>query len=97
MTNLDINDNNFLRQFEVNIGGQLAKVEYALQERKIFLTKIFVPEMKSKDEFSELFISEVLEIIRDRNISVVPTAAIITKFIRKNRKYKSLLPVGIRI
>ena len=26
-----------------------------------------------------------------------PTAAIITKFIRKNRKYKSLLPVGIRI
>ena len=66
-------------------------------ERKIFLTKIFVPEMKSKDEFSELFISEVLEIIRDRNISVVPTAAIITKFIRKNRKYKSLLPVGIRI
>ena len=97
MTNLDINDNNFLRQFEVNIGGQLAKVEYALQERKIFLTKIFVPEMKSKDEFSELFMSEVLEIIRDRNISVVPTAAIITKFIRKNRKYKSLLPVGIRI
>lgn len=97
MTNLDINDNNFLRQFEVNIGGQLAKVEYALQERKIFLTKIFVPEMKSKDEFSELFISEVLDIIRDRNISVVPTAAIITKFIRKNRKYKSLLPVGIRI
>ena len=97
MTNLDINDNNFLRQFEVNIGGQLAKVEYALQERKIFLTKIFVPEMKSKDEFSELFISEVLEIIRDKNISVVPTAAIITKFIRKNRKYKSLLPVGIRI
>ena len=62
-----------------------------------FLTKIFIPEIKSKDEFSEKFISEVLEIIRDRNISVVPTAAIITKFIRKNRKYKSLLPVGIRI
>ena len=40
MTNLDINDNNFLRQFEVNIDGQLAKVEYALQDRKIFLTKI---------------------------------------------------------
>ena len=37
---LDINDNNFLRQFEVEIDGYLAKVEYALQERKIFLTKI---------------------------------------------------------
>ena len=52
MTNLDINDNNFLRQFEVNIGGQLAKVEYALQERKIFLTKIILPENTS-DEFKE--------------------------------------------
>ena len=39
MSTLNINDNNFLRQFEVNINGQLAKVEYALQERKIFLTK----------------------------------------------------------
>ena len=41
MSTLNINDNNFLRQFEVNINGQLAKVEYALQERKIFLQKSF--------------------------------------------------------
>ena len=47
--------------------------------------------------FYQFPLNDVLEIIRDRNISVVPTAAIITKFIRKNRKYKSLLPVGIRI
>ena len=40
MSTLNINDNNFLRQFEVNINGQLAKVEYALQERKIFLDHI---------------------------------------------------------
>ena len=80
---MEIVDNNFLRQFETKAGGGLAIIEYSVQERKIFLTKIFVPE--------------VLEIIRERNISVVPTAAIITKFIRKNRKYKSLLPVGIRI
>ena len=92
---MEIIDNSFLRQFETKVSGRLAIIEYSVQERKIFLTKIFVPEMKSKDEFSELFISEVLEIIRDRNISVVPTAAIITKFIRKNRKYKSLLPVEL--
>jgi hypothetical protein len=35
--------------------------------------------------------------IRDRNISVVPTVPVITKYIRKNRRYKSLLPVGVRI
>ena len=94
---MEITDNSFLRQFETKANGGLAIIEYSVQERKIFLTKIFVPEMKSKEEFSEMFMSEVFEIIRDRNISVVPTAAIITKFIRKNRKYKSLLPTGIRI
>jgi hypothetical protein len=35
--------------------------------------------------------------IRDLNISVVPTVPVITKYIRTNRKYKSLLPVGVRI
>ena len=50
MSTLNINDNNFLRQFEVNINGQLAKVEYALQERKIFLTKIILPD-NTTDEF----------------------------------------------
>ena len=57
MTNLEINDNNFLRQFEVNIDGQLAKVEYALQERKIFLTKIMLPENTS-DKAAKQYVNE---------------------------------------
>ena len=94
---MEINDNTFLRQFEAKTGEKLAIIEYAVQERKIFLTKIIVPEIKNKDVFVDEFISSVLEIIRDRNISVVPTVPAITKYIRRNRRFKSLLPVGIRI
>ena len=94
---MEINDNTFLRQFEAKINGKLAIIEYSLQDRKIFLTKIVVPEIKNQDSFIDDFISNVLEIIRDRNISVVPTVPVITKYIRKNRRYKSLLPVGVRI
>jgi len=43
MGNLTINDNVFLRQFEVEVGEDLAKIEYALQDRKIFLTKLIIP------------------------------------------------------
>ena len=39
----------------------------------------------------------VMENIQERNISVVPTSPPIAKFIRKNRRYKSMLPVGLRI
>ena len=42
---MEIVDNNFLRQFETKIGGGLAIIEYSVQVRKIFLTKIFVPEI----------------------------------------------------
>ena len=94
---MQITDNDFLRQFEIKVNDGLAIIEYSLQERKIFLTKIIVPEMPNKDEFTEDFLSNVLTIISEKNVRVVPTASIITKFIRKNRKFKALLPVGIRI
>jgi len=39
----------------------------------------------------------VFENIEERNLSVVPTSPEIAKFIKRNRQYKSLLPVGVRI
>ena len=36
---VEITDNEFLRQFELEIGDNMARIEYALQDRKIFLTK----------------------------------------------------------
>ena len=82
-------DNAFLRQYELNIGSEMATIEYSQQERKIFLTKLIIPESVSENTFTEEFLVLVLDDIRDREISVVPTAPIIAKFIRKNRKYKT--------
>ncbi len=93
---LEITDNEFLRQFETKIDGELATIEYSQQERKIFLTKLRMPE--NTEDKQEDFIKAVLAEIKERNISVVPTSPEIAGFIRKNRrKYKSLLPVGINI
>lgn len=94
---LTLKDNDFLRQFEVNIDGNLAKIEYSLQERKIFLTKIVVPDAIQEEEFETLFIKEVFANVEERNLKVVPTSPTIAKFIRKNRQYKELLPVGIKL
>lgn len=93
---MDIKDNTVLRQFETNFEGQLYAVEYAIQERKIFLTKLLVPE-NVNDEFTQEFIKEILEIIREQKLKVVPTASKIVSFFRKNPSYKEMLPVGIVI
>jgi predicted GNAT family acetyltransferase len=93
-----ITDNEFLRQFELEIGDNMARIEYALQERKIFLTKYDMPEDMEEQGFRDIFIKAVFGNIKDRNISMMPTAPEIVSFIRKNRrKYKSLLPIGINI
>jgi predicted GNAT family acetyltransferase len=90
-------DNDFLRQFEIKTNGHLATIEYSLQERKIFLTKLTIPEEISDEAFRKEFIAAVFEQIQDRNLSVMPTCPVIAKFVRSNRKYKRMLPVGVRI
>ena len=95
---VEITDNEFLRQFELEIGDNMARIEYALQDRKIFLTKYEMPEDLEEQGFRDIFIKAVFDEVRDRGISVMPTSPEVVEFLRKNRrKYKDLLPVGINI
>lgn len=98
-TELNITDNEFQRQFECEIDGELTTIEYAQQDRKIFLTKLSMSENLQEKGFLEPFIEKVLDIIKERDTTkVMPTSPVVAKFMRKNRrKYKELLPVGINI
>ena len=94
---VELRNNEFLRQFETLINGSLARIEYAEQERKIFLTKLVIPVEVNDTEFEENFIKSVLEFISEKKLRVVPTSPKIARFVRKNKSYKSLLPVGIKL
>ena len=97
MHKVELTNNEFLRQFETTLEGSLARIEYAEQERKIFLTKFIIPEEIDNIEFEENFIKTVLEFISEKNLRVVPTSPKIAGFVRRNKAYKSLLPVGIKL
>lgn len=97
MSKLVLENNDFLRQFEVTVNETMARIEYAEQERKIFLTKLIVPEDISTAEFKDEFIKLVLDHVAERNLRVVPTSPEIAGFLRKNKRYKDLLPVGIKL
>ncbi len=93
----DLDNNKFLRQFELTQGNAMARIEYAEQERKIFLTKIHIPDTIKDKSFEEEFIIKVLEFIESKNLRVVPTSPRIAGFVRKNKSFKHLLPVGIKL
>ncbi|ALM22029.1 hypothetical protein JCM19294_151 [Nonlabens tegetincola] len=98
--NLEITDNEFLRQYECIVDGEMARIEYAQQDRKIFLTKLIIPEVLEENfSFKDEFLTAVFDNIKfEKELKVVPTHPKIAGFVRKNRiKYKEMLPVGIAI
>jgi predicted GNAT family acetyltransferase len=97
MSKLILENNEFLRQFEVVVNGSMARIEYAEQERKIFLTKLIVPEEIDTAVFKDEFIKTVLDSVAEKKLRVVPTSPEIAVFLRKNKHYKELLPVGIKL
>ena len=97
MYQINLENNEFLRQFEVKYKNSLARIEYAEQERKIFLTKIHIPKELKDDKFEEQFKIKVLEFIEEKKLRVVPTSPKIAGFVRKNKAFKHLLPVGIKL
>ncbi|GGW32293.1 N-acetyltransferase [Arenibacter certesii] len=97
MNEVEIKDNSFLRQFETSLNGHLAKIEYSSQERKVFLTKLVIPEEIDSTGFRDNFIKSVLNHLQEQNLRVVPTSPEIAGFLRKNKQYREMLPVGIKI
>lgn len=90
--------NEFQRQYEARIDGELLAVEFSEHDRKIFLTKLTIPDHYLNSEIQDRFISKILDSFKDTRFKVMPTSPDIAKFFRKNRlKYKDLLPAGITI
>lgn len=93
---MEIKDNEFSRQFEATVDGKMLSIEYSMQERKLFLTRVNAPEGTDDETVSE-FIRHILDNAEEKRQKVVPTHPKVAAFFRKNPKYKELLPPGIRI
>lgn len=93
---MEIKNNELLRQFEYQTDQGMLCVEYSMQERKIFLTKLIGFETPVQEQASD-FLKAVLNFAEDNRLRVVPTHPKIVSFFRKNPVYKELLPPGIRI
>ena len=94
---IEIKDNTFARQFETIVDQGLVSVEYSFQEKKIFLTKINIPDQFEDETFISNLLKKIMSIAIERKLKVVPILPKIVLFFKKNPIYKELLPPGIRI
>lgn len=94
---IEIKDNTFARQFEAIVEKGIVTVEYSFQEKKIFLTKINVPDLFDDEEFISNLLKNIMAFAIERKLKVVPILPKIVVFFKKNPIYKELLPPGIRL
>jgi len=93
-----ITQNEFLRQFESTIKDHLIALEYSDNERNIFLSKVKFNTDIHDENTINLFIKAVLDDLKEKEISIVPTSPYVKKFIKRNKLlYKKMLPTGIAI
>jgi hypothetical protein len=94
---MEIKDNEFSRQFETTADGKMLSIEYSVQERKLFLTRVNLPEGFENEELVSEFIKNILDLAEEKRLRVVPTHPKVAAFFKKNPKYKEMLPPGIRL
>lgn len=95
----EVKDNEFLRQFEAEIEGELITLEYTDQPRQIFLTKLIInEEMKLRGD-DQVFLRSLFDKFAEEDRTrIVPTCPEVRKFFKAHkREYRSLLPTGINL
>ncbi|MFN3640853.1 MAG: GNAT family N-acetyltransferase [Flavobacterium sp.] len=93
---MEIKDNQLLRQFENQTEHGLLIMEYAIQERKLFLTKLKHSESIDA-EYVNVFIETILNLAQERKLKVVPTHPKVASMFRKNPVFREMLPPGIKL
>lgn len=95
--NIILNFNQELKQFEIKIDDEVAKIEYHIMDDRIFLTHTEVPEELGGRGIGNLLAQKTLDHISKTKYKVVPYCTFIVNYIRKNPKYRHLLATGINL
>jgi len=97
LSQIEVVDNKIFSQYEMNISGHLAKIEYSIKSGKIFLIHTDVPEELAGQGVASHLAREVFKIIEEQGIKIVPMCKFIKTFIRKHPEYHHLVATGIQI
>ncbi|MDO5637151.1 MAG: N-acetyltransferase [Myroides sp.] len=93
---MEFKNNELLRQFEAKCGDRHIIIEYSIQERKLFLTKLNTNGCDDEVLIND-FIRSILDKAEEKRLRIVPVNSSIVTFFKKNPSYRELLAVGIKI
>jgi len=93
---MEIKNNEISRQFELNTETEKISIEYSIQEKKIFLTKLNGSN-ENNEALIDYMLKDIMKLAEEKRWRIVPTKTNISIFFKKNPIYKELLAPGIKI
>ena len=85
------------RQFELEVEGRMAKLEYELNGTKMFLTHASVPKALSGTGVGNALVEKVFAYIEENNLKLVPMCSFVTAHLRKHPEWKRIVEKGVEI
>ena len=94
---MEVFDNTEMRHFEVRDDERLAIIEYQIQEKKYFLTRVNFPTKFEEEGLAEEMLKLTLDIIEETGMRVVPMTRFVKQYFKSHPERKKMLPVGIHL
>ena len=90
-------DNKIQNQYEFQLQGKGARIEYIRTSDRIFLTHTEVPKELAGKGIGSSLVRAVLEDIKKQDLTLIPMCPFVASYIKQNPEWKSLVLKGIRI
>jgi predicted GNAT family acetyltransferase len=90
-TNYPIRNNEQQQQFEVEIDGHLAVLEYRLRDNLLFLMHTEVPDALGGKGIGSELAHHALEWARTQQLKVKVYCAFVKKYLQRHKEYEDLL------
>lgn len=85
------------RQFEMEVEGRTAKVEYELNGTKMFLTHSNIPKSLIGKGVGAALVEKVFAYIEENNLKLVPMCAHVTAHLREHPEWKRIVEKGVEV
>lgn len=90
-------DNAEAKQFELNIEGKTARIEYALMGNKIIFNHTEVPIGLEGKGVGSKIVELALKNIEERNLKLIPLCPFTAAYIKRHPHWKRVLDENVRI
>jgi len=92
-----LNFNEASSQFELEVDGQTAFVEYFTEGQKIYLTHTEVPEDLRGNGIGTKLIKQTLQYIKKHHWVLVPQCAFVSAYVNDHPEWHSILSEGYQM